>query len=146
VIIKVGITYSWHTLRHVMLRILINEKLADVTLAAVFLIKEECCCSHYNNNIDPWVGSGQARCCHGAAMSGVRRGARKVQGRAPKPGRPDLRRSGVPRGVCGGLKPPLKFRIFAKAEPNSQFRGVYIRNNLIRIWVSFICKLSGTPD
>jgi hypothetical protein len=39
-----------------------------------------------------------------------------------------------------------KFRSFAKFEPNSQFRGIYIRNNVIRIWVSFICKLSGTPD
>jgi hypothetical protein len=40
-----------------------------------------------------------------------------------------------------------KFRGFAKAEPNSHFRGIYeyIRNNLIKIWVSLICKLSGTP-
>jgi hypothetical protein len=40
--------------------------------------------------------------------------------------------------------------IFDKAEPNSLSRGigilVYFRNNLIRIWVSFICKLSETPD
>jgi hypothetical protein len=35
---------------------------------------------------------------------------------------------------------------FDKAEPNSQFHGKYICNNLIRIWVSLICKLSGTPD
>jgi hypothetical protein len=35
---------------------------------------------------------------------------------------------------------------FDKAEPNSQFRGKYIRNNLITIRVSPICKLSGTPD
>jgi hypothetical protein len=48
----------------------------------------------------------------------------------------------------GGLKtlPPSQFRCFAKAQPNSQFRGKYIRNNLIRIWVSLICKLSITPD
>jgi hypothetical protein len=39
-----------------------------------------------------------------------------------------------------------KFRGFAQAEPNSQFRGIYIHNNLIRKWVSFIRKLSGTPD
>jgi hypothetical protein len=47
-----------------------------------------------------------------------------------------------------GLKhpPPSKFRSFDKAEPNSQFRGKYIRNNLIRIWASFICTLSRTPD
>jgi hypothetical protein len=32
---------------------------------------------------------------------------------------------------------PPKFRSFAKAAPNSQFLGIYIRNNLIRIWVSF---------
>jgi hypothetical protein len=51
--------------------------------------------------------------------------------------------SGVPRGF--NPPPPPKFRSFAKAEPNSQFRGMYIRNNLIRIWVSLICKLSGTP-
>jgi hypothetical protein len=30
--------------------------------------------------------------------------------------------SGVPRRVC--LNPPPKFRSFAKAEPNSQFRGI----------------------
>jgi hypothetical protein len=30
--------------------------------------------------------------------------------------------------------------------PKSQFRGICIRNNLIRIGVSLICKLSGTPD
>jgi hypothetical protein len=41
--------------------------------------------------------------------------------------------------------PPLKFRSFDKAEPNSQFCGIYIRNNLIRIRVSFIRKLNGTP-
>jgi hypothetical protein len=35
---------------------------------------------------------------------------------------------------------------FDKVEPNFQFRGNYINNNLIRIRVSFICKLSGTPD
>jgi hypothetical protein len=35
---------------------------------------------------------------------------------------------------------------FDKAEPNSQFRGKYIRNNLIRIRVSLIYKLGGTPD
>jgi hypothetical protein len=39
----------------------------------------------------------------------------------------------------GGVQPPHpKFRSFAKDEPNSQFRGIYIRNNLITIWVSFI--------
>jgi hypothetical protein len=53
-------------------------------------------------------------------------------------------RNGVPRG--GSNPPPPKFRSFDKAEPNSQFRGKYIRNNLIRIRVSFICKLSVTPD
>jgi hypothetical protein len=54
--------------------------------------------------------------------------------------------SGVPRERgLGGSNPPRKFRSFAKPEPNSQFRGIYIRNNLIRIWVSFICKLSVEP-
>jgi hypothetical protein len=55
--------------------------------------------------------------------------------------------NGVPRGwgVLGVPRPP-KFRSFEKAEPNSQFRGIYVCNNLIRIWVSLICKLSGTPD
>jgi hypothetical protein len=33
-------------------------------------------------------------------------------------------------GVCGVQSPP-KFRSFTKAEPNSQVRGKYIRNNLI---------------
>jgi hypothetical protein len=45
-----------------------------------------------------------------------------------------------------GFKTPPKFRIFDKAEPNSQSRGKYIRNNLIRKRVSLICKLNGTPD
>jgi hypothetical protein len=46
--------------------------------------------------------------------------------------------------VC--VKPPQKFRSFDKVETNSQFRGKYIRNNLIRIRVSLICKLSRTPN
>jgi hypothetical protein len=47
----------------------------------------------------------------------------------------------------GGFKLPLpEIPNFDKAEPNFQFRGTYIRNNLIRIRVSLICKLSGTPD
>jgi hypothetical protein len=33
---------------------------------------------------------------------------------------------GVPKGGFGGFKPPPKFRSFAKAEPNSQFRGIYV--------------------
>jgi hypothetical protein len=45
-----------------------------------------------------------------------------------------------------GVEPPPKFRSFDKAEPNSQFRGKYIRNNLFRIQISLICKLSETPD
>jgi hypothetical protein len=51
--------------------------------------------------------------------------------------------SGVPGGG-GGYH--TKFRSFDKAEPNSQFCGKYIRNNLIRILVSLICKLVGTPN
>jgi hypothetical protein len=51
---------------------------------------------------------------------------------------------GVPRGVQP--PPPPEIQNFDKAEPNSQFRGGYIRNNLIRIRVSLIWKLSGTPD
>jgi hypothetical protein len=58
--------------------------------------------------------------------------------------------SGVPWGGVWGVQtpppPPPKFRSFDKAKPNSQFHGKYIRNNLIRIRVSPICKLSGTPD
>jgi hypothetical protein len=53
------------------------------------------------------------------------------------------------RGIVWGVQqppPPRKFRSFDNAEPNSQFRGKYIRNNLIRIRVSLICKLSVTPD
>jgi hypothetical protein len=50
-------------------------------------------------------------------------------------------------GGLGGSNPLTpKFRSFFKDEPNSQFRGNFIRNKLIRIWVSLICKLSGTPD
>jgi hypothetical protein len=54
----------------------------------------------------------------------------------------------VPRGDLRGFNPPPppKFQSFDKAEPNSHFRGKYIRNNLIRTRVSPICKLSGTPD
>jgi hypothetical protein len=48
--------------------------------------------------------------------------------------------------VLGVQTHPPKFRSFDKAESNSQFHGKYMRNNLIRIWVSLICKLSGTPD
>jgi hypothetical protein len=39
-----------------------------------------------------------------------------------------------------------EFQSLDKVEPNSLFRGKYIHNNLIRIQVSLICKLSGTPD
>ena len=46
--------------------------------------------------------------------------------------------SGVPRGGLGCSNPPQKFRSFDKAEPNSQFRGKYIRNNLTRIRLSLI--------
>jgi hypothetical protein len=47
--------------------------------------------------------------------------------------------SGVPRGGLGVSNPtPLKFRSFDKAEPNSQFRGKYIPNNIIRIRISLI--------
>jgi hypothetical protein len=50
------------------------------------------------------------------------------------------------QGGFGGSNPsPPKFRSFDKAEPNSQFHGKYIRN-LIRVLVSLIFKLSGTPD
>lgn len=42
--------------------IVINLKLADVIFTAVFLIREECCCNYYNNNIDPWVGTGRPQC------------------------------------------------------------------------------------
>jgi hypothetical protein len=56
------------------------------------------------------------------------------------------RRGGEGFGWGVQFPPPPKFRSFGKAEPNSQFRGKYVRNNLIRIRVSFIWKLSGTPD
>jgi hypothetical protein len=49
----------------------------------------------------------------------------------------------------GWLNPPPPYPTitsFDKSEPKSPFRGKYIRNNLIRIRVSLICKLSGTPD
>jgi hypothetical protein len=49
-------------------------------------------------------------------------------------------------GLLMGFEHPPPQRHVAKAEPNFQFRGIYIRNNLIRIWVSLICKFSGTPD
>jgi hypothetical protein len=39
-------------------------------------------------------------------------------------------------GGGSGVQTSLKFQSFDKAGPNSQFRGKYICNNLIRIWVS----------
>jgi hypothetical protein len=50
------------------------------------------------------------------------------------------------KGSLGVQHPPPKFRSFDKAEPNSQFRGKYTLNNLVRIRGSHFCKLSGTPD
>jgi hypothetical protein len=44
-----------------------------------------------------------------------------------------------------GCKPPPQSRSFGKAEPNSRFHGKCNLNNLIRIRVSLICKLSGNP-
>ena len=41
-------------------------------------------------------------------------------------------------GGFGVFKPPPKFRSLDKAEPNSQFRGKYVRNNLTRIRLSLI--------
>ena len=41
-------------------------------------------------------------------------------------------------GVWGVQTPPPKFRSFDKDEPNSQFRGKYIHNNLTRIRLSLI--------
>jgi hypothetical protein len=49
-------------------------------------------------------------------------------------------------GGVWGVQTPPKFRSFEKAEPNSQFRGIYICNNLIRKRVSLIYKLSETPN
>jgi hypothetical protein len=46
------------------------------------------------------------------------------------------------RGSVWGVKPPLKFQSFDKAELISQSCGKYIRNNLIRIQVSLICKFA----
>jgi hypothetical protein len=45
----------------------------------------------------------------------------------------------------GGSTPLKKFRSFDEAEPNYQFRGKYIRDNLIRIRVSLICKIEWNP-
>jgi hypothetical protein len=50
------------------------------------------------------------------------------------------------RGGLGVQTPsPLKFRSFDKAVPNFQFRKKYIPNKLIRIQLSLVYKLSGTP-
>ena len=46
--------------------------------------------------------------------------------------------SGVPSGGGSTPHPPPKFRSFDKAEPNFQFCGKYIRNNLTRIRLSLI--------
>jgi hypothetical protein len=58
---------------------------------------------------------------------------------------PPISTSDILRGSFGGSNPP-KFQSFDKVELNSQFYGKYIRNNLIRIRVSLICKLGGNPD
>jgi hypothetical protein len=42
--------------------------------------------------------------------------------------------------------PPPKIWSFEKAELYSQFCGKYVRNNLIRIRVLLVSKLSGNPD
>jgi hypothetical protein len=61
-----------------------------------------------------------------------------------------LTNSGTLTGLLGGgiqiQIPPQNFWSFEKAEPNSLFCGIYIHNNIIRIQISFICKLSGIPD
>jgi hypothetical protein len=57
-------------------------------------------------------------------------------------------RQGLTAGGVWGVQtpPPPRNSEVLTAELNSLFRGKYIRNNLIRIGVSLICKLSGTPD
>jgi hypothetical protein len=45
-----------------------------------------------------------------------------------------------------GVQPPPPPEIPKFCQSWAEFRGIYVRNNLIRIWVSFIWKLSGTPD
>jgi hypothetical protein len=50
------------------------------------------------------------------------------------------------RGGFEGFNRPHVFLSYDTAEPNSQFRGKYIRNNLIRIRGSLIWKLNETPD
>jgi hypothetical protein len=62
-----------------------------------------------------------------------------------KCGRKYFEGTGVPKGGGLGVQTPPKFRSFEKDRPNSQFRGIYICNNLIRIRVSLIYKLSETP-
>jgi hypothetical protein len=59
---------------------------------------------------------------------------------------PYYRTLAYPEGGFGGFKrlPPTLFRSFDKAEPNSQWK--IDLKNLIRIRVSPICKLGGTPD
>jgi hypothetical protein len=52
-------------------------------------------------------------------------------------------------GGKGGSTPPQKkkkIQSFEKDEPNSQFHGKYIHNNLTKTRVSLIYKLSGTRD
>jgi hypothetical protein len=61
----------------------------------------------------------------------------------------DSAASGIPGGEwveVWVVQTPPKLHSFDKGELNSQFHGIYIRNNLIRIRVSLICKLSGTPE
>ena len=53
--------------------------------------------------------------------------------------------SGLPRGGGVQTPPPPKFRSFDEAEPNSQFRGKYTRNNLTRIRLSLIFWVVALP-
>jgi hypothetical protein len=53
--------------------------------------------------------------------------------------------SGAPKGGLGGSTTPNS-EVLPKLRPTFQFREIYIRNNLIIIWFSFICKLCETPD
>jgi hypothetical protein len=55
------------------------------------------------------------------------------------------RNSGVPRGGRGKSPRQKNSEVLTKLK-RIQFHGKYIRNNLIRIRVSLICKLSATPD
>jgi hypothetical protein len=79
-------------------------------------------------------------------MSSIKLMVGMVVKKLPISGNPFLLRAYPQPVECSGVSGTPNFQSFDKAESNSKFCGKYIHNNIIGMWVSLICKLSGTPD